>query len=171
MHLGPLPTIVRGAAAGAVGTLVMDLLWYSRHRREGGHSGFFDWELSADATGWDDVPAPAQIGRRLAGSVGVELADSAAGLTNGVVHWATGVQWGALYGLAARSAVGTTPLAGALLGTVAWSTSYVVLPLAKLYRPIWEYDARTLAKDYSAHLLFGVATATAFAALGARGRS
>ena len=52
-----------------------------------------------------------------------------------------------------------------MLGTVAWSTSYVVLPLVKLYKPVWEYDGRTLARDYSAHLAFGAVTAAAFRAL------
>jgi hypothetical protein len=34
--------------------------------------------------------------------------------------------------------------------------------LAKLYKPIWEYDPKTLADDLSAHLVYGVGTATAF---------
>jgi hypothetical protein len=44
-------------------------------------------------------------------------------------------------------------------------SGYVVLPLAKLYKPIWEYDAQTLAKDLSAHLAYGMVTAEAFRAL------
>jgi hypothetical protein len=32
-------------------------------------------------------------------------------------------------------------------------SGYVILPLAGLYKPIWEYDARTLADDLSAHLV------------------
>ena len=42
------------------------------------------------------------------------------------------------------------------------ASSYAVLPLAKLYKPIWEYDRKTLAKDLSAHLAYGLATAAAF---------
>jgi hypothetical protein len=34
-----------------------------------------------------------------------------------------------------------------------------------VYEPIWKYDLRTLAKDLSAHLVFGVATAAAFRVL------
>ena len=45
-----------------------------------------------------------------------------------------------------------------------------VLPSAKLYRPIWEYDARTLAKDLSVHLVYGAATSATFATV-ARSRS
>jgi hypothetical protein len=41
----------------------------------------------------------------------------------------------------------------------------VILPAAKLYEPIWEYDAKTLAKDLSAHLLYGTVTAATFGLL------
>jgi hypothetical protein len=41
----------------------------------------------------------------------------------------------------------------------------VVLPLAGVYKPIWEYDVRTLREDLSAHLVFGAATSAVFAAL------
>ena len=34
-----------------------------------------------------------------------------------------------------------------------------------LYKQVWEYDGVTLAKDLSAHLLFGVTTAAAFRVL------
>jgi hypothetical protein len=51
------------------------------------------------------------------------------------------------------------------LGPVAWLSSYVVLPLAGVYQPIWKYDARALADDLSAHVVFGVVTSAVFAAL------
>jgi hypothetical protein len=51
------------------------------------------------------------------------------------------------------------------LGPSAWLSSYAILPLAKVYKPIWEYDARTLGDDLSAHLVFGTATSAAFAVL------
>jgi hypothetical protein len=37
----------------------------------------------------------------------------------------------------------------------------VILPASKRYKPIWEYDAKTLANDLSAHLVYGLGTATA----------
>jgi hypothetical protein len=43
-----------------------------------------------------------------------------------------------------------------------WLSGYVVLPLAHLYKPIWEYDPKTLAQDLSAHLVYGLTTAAAF---------
>jgi hypothetical protein len=147
---------LRGLAAGAVGIAAMDLLWYVRYRRDDGDDGFRDWEFSAGTNDWEHAAAPGQVGRKIAeGLFGVALPDEVAAATNNVVHWATGLQWGALYGIAASANRRAGLAAGLLLGTVAWSTSYVVLPLAKVYKPIWEYDARTLWKDYSAHLVFG----------------
>jgi hypothetical protein len=53
----------------------------------------------------------------------------------------------------------------ASLGPAVWLAGYVVLPLAKVYKPIWEYDAQTLRDDLSAHVVYGIVTATTFAAL------
>ena len=57
---------------------------------------------------------------------------------------------------------------GLPFGAAVWSGGYVVLPAAKLYRPIWEYDRVTLAKDLSAHLVYGLATASAWQLISAR---
>jgi hypothetical protein len=46
-----------------------------------------------------------------------------------------------------------------------WSSDYVVLPLAGVYRPIWRYDVPTLAKDLSAHLVFGTTSDVALRVL------
>ena len=54
---------------------------------------------------------------------------------------------------------------GPPFGAVVWGTSYVILPLAGLYRPIWEYDIGTLWQDLSAHLVYGLATAASFGLL------
>lgn len=80
-----------------------------------------------------------------------------------LLPWATGVQWGAAYGVVAANRRGIR--SGVALGLVACSTSYVVLPLLGLYKPVWEYDAKALGQDYSAHVLFGALTGAAFWAL------
>jgi hypothetical protein len=168
----PLGAVLRGIAAGAVGTVAMDLVWYARYRRGGGEDSFVDWEFSAHTKSWEDASAPAQVGKRvLEGFLQREIPDAAAAMTNDAVHWATGLQWGALYGLVAGSAAKRpTPVSGAALAAAAFTTSYVVLGLAKLYRPIWEYDIRTLAKDFGGHLAFGLGTAAVFRALDRGGR-
>ena len=43
----------------------MDAFLFADYRRGGGDSSFRDWELSADVTGWEDAPAPAQVGKRI----------------------------------------------------------------------------------------------------------
>lgn len=54
---------------------------------------------------------------------------------------------------------------GIAFASIVWLSDYVVLPLAKVYRPLWEYDAETLADDYSAHVVYGTTTSAAFAVL------
>lgn len=167
----PLAAVVGGAVAGAAGTLAMDLLWYRRYRRGGGTDRFVDWELSTGTDSYESAAAPAQVGRRIVeGLFDVQLKPDTAGLTNTVVHWATGLGWGALHGVVAGSLAAHPVATGLSTGVAAWLTSYAVLPLAKLYRPMWTYDAATLGRDLSAHLLFGLGTGAAFAALGATGR-
>jgi hypothetical protein len=161
---GSVPgAVAAGVVAGAAGTLAMDLVWYARYRRGGGKDLFSDWEFSTGVTSFDGAGPPAQLGRRIVQAVfHVELPPQSARTANNVMHWATGTQWGAVYALVTAATGKTGPRYGLVLGPAAWSASYVILPLAKVYKPIWEYDANTLAKDLSAHLVYGMATATVF---------
>jgi hypothetical protein len=164
-----LGALARGAAAGAVGTVVMDLLWFSRYRRNGGDSGLVDWEFSAGLNTWDEAPAPAKFGRLLIqAALRRELSPEWARLLNNAVHWGTGVGWGAVFGLLSRSCPTRHTWHGLVLGAGVWGQSYAVLAPAKIYQPIWEYDAETLWKDLSAHLVYGLTTATVFHVLGRR---
>lgn len=166
--IGLTGSIVKGLVAGVVGTVAMDLVWYSRYRRSGGDDGFMDWEFSSSTDGFDDAGAPAQVGKRTAAAVGIDLPDSAAGTTNNVVHWLTGAQWGAVHG-AATALVENHDLALAVaLGPAACSAAYALLGAAGIYEPIWTYDAKTLEQDYSAHLVFGLATAAAYQVMKSR---
>ncbi len=161
--------LARGVVAAGLGTLAMDLVVYRRYRADGGEQAFGDWELSAGLEDWDGAAAPAQVGRRLVeGLFQVELAPRWARLTNNVMHWGYGLAWGAQYGVVAGSARRLPPGLGLALGPVVFASGYVVLPLAKLYKPIWEYDASTLAKDLSAHLAYGLVTAESFRLLAGR---
>ncbi|MCU1430514.1 MAG: hypothetical protein JWL83_4514, partial [Actinomycetia bacterium] len=78
--------------------------------------------------------------------------------------------WGAQYGIIAGSLPKRSARLGLFLGPTVWASSYVVLPLAKLYKPIWEYDAKTLAKDLGAHMAYGLATTGTFGLLDASAR-
>lgn len=157
---------IRGAIAGAIGTAAMDHLLYRRYRRGGGKDSFLRWELAGDVLGWSDASAPGQLGQKVERLVtGQEPPERWARTTTNVVHWATGIGWAAQYAvLAGRTP--RHPWIGALaLGPVVWLSGYVILPLAGVYKPIWEYDGRVLADDLSAHMVFGVTTGTVAAAL------
>jgi len=169
--LSPLGAAVRGAVAGAIGTAAMDLIWYRRYRVGGGDQSLLEWEFASGVT-WDSASAPAQVGRRLAeGFLQRPLPDQAAPRVNDAVHWGTGLMWGAAYGIVVGSRPAPRIAYGAVFGPIVCLTSYAVLPLAKLYKPIWQYDAKALAKDFSAHLAFGLGTSASFAALAALARS
>jgi hypothetical protein len=155
-----------GAVAGAVGTAAMDLLWYRRYRREGGEESFKRWELAAGVTSWDDASAPGQLGRKLERLVtGRPPPDTWARPTSNLIHWVTGIGWGLQYGALASRTSGHPWIHSLAFGPIVWLTGYAVLPLAGVYKPIWQYDARTLGEDLSAHLVFGAATSAVFAAL------
>ena len=157
-----------GLLAGALGTAAMDVLLYRRYRQAGGEEGFGDWESSADVTSWEAAPAPAAVGRlafeRLAGK---PLVPSRARLTNNLTHWSYGTLAGAPYAILSRSLRAPSVLYGLPFGATVWAASYVVLPALGLYEPIWRYDAKTLGKDLSAHLVYGLSTAIGLRALAA----
>jgi hypothetical protein len=159
----PLRAVAGGMVAAAAGTLAMDLLWYARYRRGDGKSGFLGWEFSSDVLSWDQAPAPAQVGKRVyEGLFRRELPDHRAALVNNLTHWGFGILNGVGYGVLAGSAPVPKIRYGVPFGAGVWTSSYVVLPAAKLYRPIWEYDGVVLAKDLSAHLVYGLTTAAVF---------
>jgi hypothetical protein len=155
--------LVGGAVAGVIGTLGMDLIWYRRYRRGGGEDGFVGWEFATSTSSFDEASAPGQVGRKLAASVGVTLPDHAAGLTTNVIHWLTGAGYGAAHGLVSAR---RGPVVGGLAtGAGAFANSYATLGAIGVYQPLWAYDTEVLAKDLSAHLVFGLATGAAYRAL------
>jgi hypothetical protein len=162
-RMTPLASVRRGLLAGASGTAAMDLLWFCRYKRHRGRNGLLAWEFSSDLSTWEQAPAPAQIGRRLFEALFArDLPATQAALVNNATHWGYGILTGVPYGIVAGSAAHSRVGYGVPFGATVWATSYVVLPLAKLYQPIWAYDRRTLGRDLSAHLVYGQATAAVF---------
>jgi hypothetical protein len=158
----PLGAVGRGLAAGAVGTLAMDVLLYARYRRGGGQCEFPTWEFSANISSWEEAPAQTQVGKRLfEGLFQTKLPLDRAALVSNITHWAYGLLCGALYGIVAESVSQPRTWYGLPLGAGVFAVDYTVLPAAGLYKPIWQYDRKTLAKDLSAHLVYGTATAAA----------
>lgn len=155
----PLGALGRGLVAGAAGTAAMDTLMFARYRKAGGTESPVNWESSANVTSWDAAPAPAQVGRRLVeGLFKVDLAPSRARALNNAMHWVYGVLNGGQYGLVAESLAAPRIRHGLPFGAIVWASSYVILPAAKLYEPMWKYDAKTLSSDLGAHLVYGIVT-------------
>ncbi|MBV9578612.1 MAG: hypothetical protein JO057_08495, partial [Chloroflexi bacterium] len=143
--------LVAGGLAGAIGTAAMDLLLYLRYRRGGGTAPVWQWEFASGVHNWEEASAPGQLGEKVERLIsGHKPPDAWASATTNLVHWATGIGWGLQYGLLANRPSSYQWLRALGLGPLAWLTSYVILPVANVYKPIWEYDARTLGDDLSA---------------------
>jgi uncharacterized membrane protein YagU involved in acid resistance len=161
----PLAAVVAGALAGAVGTVCMDGVRYARYRRAGGTDIALAWEFPPVKT-WEQAPDPGQVAKRvIEGFTQRDLPDRWAVLTSTVMHWAFGSAAGAGYGVVAGSLRRPRPVYGLPFGASVWLNGYLVLPEGGLYKPIWEYDVKTLADDLTAHLAYGTGTAAAFWAL------
>jgi hypothetical protein len=158
--------LAAGAAAGAVGTAAMDSFLYRRYRRGGGTDSPWDWEFATTVTTWDQASAPGQVGLKAEHVLlRHQPPDSWARATTNIVHWATGIGWCIQYGALADRTARHPVLRAIGLGPAVWLSGYVLLPPLKVYKPIWKYDATTLAKDLSGHLVFGAAASTTFALL------
>jgi uncharacterized membrane protein YagU involved in acid resistance len=163
--LSPLAAVAGGLLAGLAGTAVMDAVLYARYRRDGGKVAPMAWEFPP-IENWEQASDPGQVAKRLIeGFTQRPIPDRWARLTTTVAHWAFGSASAAAYGVVAGSLGRPRPRDGLPFGTAVWTLGYVVLPQAGLYKQIWQYDVETLAKDLSAHLAYGVTTATAFSLL------
>jgi hypothetical protein len=164
-----LGSIARGVAASALGTLAMDASLYRRYRHNGGDGAFAGWESSDGLMSWDDAPGPALVGKLVLERVlQHEVSPRYARLLNNVTHWGYGLAAGAGYGLLAGSRRRPAVWLGLPFGAAVWASGYAVLPQLGVYEQIWKYDANTLWKDLSAHLVFGTTTAAAFSLLSHR---
>ena len=146
--------------------MAMDALWYLRYRRGGGQQYPLNWEFSGELEKWEDASAPGQVGKLLLERLlGHEAPDSWARSTQNAMHWAMGIGWSAQFGFVMRLTRRSSWAWGLAFGPVVWLSSYLVLPLMKIYKPIWRYDAKALTQDLSAHLVYGLTAATVFAAM------
>jgi hypothetical protein len=164
--MSTLGATVRGVAAAAPGTLAMDASLYRRYRHDGGNAAFPGWESSEGLVSWENAPGPALAAKvLLEGVFKREISPRYARLLNNATHWGFGLAAGAAYGLLIGSRRRTKVWYGLPFGAAVWASGYVVLPQLGVYKPIWKYDLETLAKDLSAHLVFGTATAAAYSIL------
>ena len=158
-----LRTATCGLLAGAAGTIAMDLVWFVRYKRGGGKSSFPKWEFASAPDNWEDASAPARVGKLLLETAThTELPKSQIGLMTNLMHWGYGVQWGVVLAFAVGDGSRATMKQAPLLGALVWLASYVSLPIAGFYKPIWSYDLKTLWQDLSAHLVYGLGAVLAF---------
>jgi hypothetical protein len=161
-----LGSITRGVAASAVGTLAMDTLLYRRYRHDGGEAPFPAWESSEGLDSWENAPGPALVAKEFLEAVlKRDVPPRYARALNNVTHWGFGLAAGAGYGLLAASRPAPKIWAGPPFGAAVWASGYVVLPVLGVYQPIWKYSLETLAKDLSAHIVFGTTTAAVYRVL------
>jgi hypothetical protein len=160
--ISPLSAVVAGLVAGAVGTICLDAVHYLKYRRGGGTDNPLAWEF-APVESWETAPDPGQVAKRvIEGFTQRKIPARSAWLISTIAHWGYGTSVGAVYGIVAGSLPTPHPLYGVPFGTAVFANDYIALPVARLYKPIWEYDADTLAWDLGAHLAYGVGTGTTF---------
>jgi hypothetical protein len=155
----PLGAVGLGVAAGLAGTAVMTAVQLAEQKLRGSGE-------SEPPTSWDETPAPAQVGERVARGVFEHPLDleQAPTVTN-VVHWSYGTAWGVGFGIVQRSLGIPLLPAAAGFGTLVWASDYAVLPAMKIYKQPWKYPASTLAVDLARHLAYGAGVAGAYALL------
>jgi hypothetical protein len=158
----PLAAAVAGLLAGLAGTVCLDAIGYLKHRRSGGEKSPLEWEFGP-IDSWENAPDPGKVAKReIEGFTQRELPDRWAWPVSTAMHWGYGSWSGAFYGILAGSLRNPSPLFGLPFGAGVWAVGYLVLPEAGIYKPIWEYDAKTLAEDLSGHLAYGLGTGSAF---------
>jgi len=160
--LSPLAAVAGGLLAGVVGTVCLDAVQYLKYRRGGGQESPLTWEFAPVET-WAQAPDPGQVAKRvIEGFTQRKLPDRLAWPVSTAMHWAYGTSAAALYGVVAGSLRSPRAAYGPPFGAAVWAASYVILPEGGLYKPIWEYDAQTLAWDLAGHLAYGTGTAVTF---------
>ena len=146
----PLGASVRGLAAGAAGTAAMTAAQTIYYKA----SGVVPSEI------------PGRVAKRIIGGVFHRPVDERwTGALNNAMHWSYGTGWGGVYGLIKGSLKAPALSAGAVFGAAVWGVSLLQLPAMQLARPIWEMPPSEVARDLSFHVIYGLTTAGAYAAL------
>jgi uncharacterized membrane protein len=142
----------RGVAAGLVGTAAMTSAQYWVY-------GLFGGEASE---------APADVGERILGALGVKVHKGQRPALNTAMHVLYGSSWGVPFGLAfGRGSRPPGPGKGLAFGANVWLASLAVLPALGIAEPIWRQPAKAMARDLGFHLVYGAATAAAYEAFSA----
>src|SRR5437763_13637273 len=155
-------TLLRGVAAGLVGTAAMTAAQLLAAKLRGESAG------TRVPSAWSD--APAQVAKKATDALGEgdRVSKHDVPRLTTAMHWTYGTGLGVLYALAAR-VLRPSPLLGGLgYGVGVWSAAYAQLVPLGVYEPPWNYPVDELALDLSYHLVYGAAVAAAFAVVDRR---
>lgn len=146
----PLEAVGKGLLAGVVGTAAMTAAQTAYYK----------------ATGAEGSNTPAEAVKKIVrGLTGKQISDEHDETLTNATHWAYGTSWGAVYGLAESRAGLPIPRGGVGFGLAVWAASLVHMPLLGLAPPVWEYPPSAFPPDIGFHLVYGIATAAAYAAI------
>lgn len=151
----PLGAAARGLVAGAAGTGAMTAVQELLATGNG--------SPPPDEDPWASAPAPAQVARRIArGVFRRDIPAERIPLVTNAMHWGYGTAMGIGFGLVQGTVRRHVWRDGLLYGAGVWALSYAELVPLGLYEPPWRYGAKTLAKDLSYHLAYGLGLAAAY---------
>lgn len=138
-----------GVAAGAVGTAAMTSAQY--------------WLYGI--TGGEASEAPAKVGERILGGLGVKVKKERRPALNAAMHVLYGSSWGVPFGVAFRRGERPPgPVQGLIFGANVWAASLAMLPALGLAEAPWRQPPLSLAQDLGLHLVYGLTTAAAYEA-------
>ncbi len=168
-RVSPLGSVVRGLAAGIVGTGLMTAAQELAARlqaKAAGDAGPAGEDQSAEPKDpWEEASAPAKVAKRVVEGVFQKQLSADPTVVTNVMHWAYGTGWGAVYGLIAGTRGTSTLKQGARFGTGVWAMSYVQLVPMGLYELPWTYPPKDTALEVSYHVAYGVGAGLGYAML------
>ena len=113
-------------------------------------------------TGGEASEAPARVGERMLGAVGIKVRKEQRPALNNALHVLYGASWGKIFGLAlGRGERAPGPVQGLAFGAGVWATSLALLPALGLADAPWRQPVASLAQDLALHLVYGATTAAA----------
>jgi uncharacterized membrane protein len=119
-------------------------------------------------TGGEASEAPAKVGERMLGALGIKVRKEQRPALNNVMHVLYGASWGKVFGLAlGRGERPPGPAQGLVFGANVWAVSLAMLPALDLADAPWKQPPAALAQDLGFHLVYGFTTAAAYEAFAA----
>jgi uncharacterized membrane protein len=118
-------------------------------------------------TGGQESEAPAKVGEKILGALGVKVRKEHRPALNTAMHALYGTSWGLPFGVLFGRGGPTGPTKGLAFGLNVWLASLVELPALGVAPPPWKQPPAALAQDLAFHLVYGTATAAAYEAFAA----